>query len=218
MIKFSDVSKRYKSKMAIKSVNLNIEDGNLYLFIGDNGSGKSTLIALILGDHQQGYANNLTLFGRARGTGESIWDIKKKLGWVSPELHTCIDEQLSIFNVVLSGFSDTPYPSGRFTKAKKDAALALLDKLGIERDPTETFGSLSGGEQRLVLLARALVKQPPLLVLDEPCQNLDKKNRERFLKLLDALCADSATALVFVTHLRGTMPKCIKHKLLLTRG
>lgn len=218
LVQFAGTSISYGYNHVFKNFSWTIRAGERWALVGENGSGKSTLIALILGDHQQGYANNLTLFGRARGTGESIWDIKKKLGWVSPELHTCIDEQLSIFSVVLSGFSDTPYPSGRFTKAKKDAALALLDKLGIDRDPTEAFGSLSGGEQRLVLLARALVKQPPLLVLDEPCQNLDKKNRERFLKLLDELCADSATALVFVTHLRGTMPKCIKHKLLLTRS
>lgn len=217
LVEFAGTSISYGENHVFKDFSWTIRTGERWALVGENGSGKSTLIALILGDHQQGYANNLTLFGKARGSGESIWDIKKKLGWVSPELHTCIDERLSIFSVVLSGFSDTPYPTGRFTRVKKEAALAMLEKLGIAADPNEPFGSLSGGEQRLVLLARALVKRPPLLVLDEPCQNLDKKNRERFLALLDELCADTATALVFVTHLRGTMPKCIKHKLLLVR-
>ena len=217
LVQFAGTTISYGDNHVFDNFSWTIREGERWALVGENGSGKTTLIALILGDHQQGYANKLTLFGKARGSGESIWDIKKKLGWVSPELHTCIDEKLSIFNVVLSGFSDTPYPTGRFTKTKKEAAIEMLKMLKINYTPDTAFGNLSGGEQRLVLLARALVKQPPLLVLDEPCQNLDKRNRELFLSILDEQCSSNGTALIFVTHLHGSMPKCISHKLTLKR-
>ena len=97
-----------------------------------------------------------------------------------------------------------------------DAALApfaALAAVGLAGAEAEAFGALSGGAQRLALLARAIVKKPPLLVLDEPCQNLDRPNRERFVALVDRLCDDPAATLLYVTHLADTEPRCITHRL-----
>ena len=123
-----------------------------------------------------------------------------------------------VLDTVLSGLDDTPFLHGGRTPARIRRARAALASVGLAAAEDAAFGALSGGEQRLVLLARAVVKRPPLLVLDEPCQNLDRPNRERFVALVDALCADPATTLLYVTHLADTEPRCITHRLVAGGG
>ena len=175
--------------------------------------GKEKLWVRIIGDHPQAYANDVRLFGVRRGTGESIWSIKRRIGWVSPELHACMDRGASVLDTVLSGLDDTPCLNGSRTPARVRRAREALAAVGLAGAEAEPFGALSGGAQRLALLARAVVKRPPLLVLDEPCQNLDRPNRERFVALVDRLCSDPATTLLYVTHLADTEPRCITHRL-----
>jgi len=99
------------------------------------------------------------------------------------------------------------------SKSKKDAAMKVLAKLKLSKQADTSFGTLSSGEQRLVLLARALVKNPPMLVLDEPCQNLDAQNRKRFVDLLDSACKGKEMTLIYITHLEDTIPTCITNKI-----
>lgn len=217
MVRFRSLHVAYGEHVVFHDFNWTIRRGERWLLTGPNGSGKSTLIALLNGDHLQAYANDIQLFGKRRGSGESIWDIKRRLGWVSPELHLLMDPTQSVLDVVLSGFCDTPYSSGENTPAQTRAARGFLRSFGLLARADDAFGTLSGGEQRFVLLARALVKKPPLLVLDEPCQNLDAEHRTRFIALLDrTLRASPRMTLLYTTHLADAVPGCITHHLQLT--
>lgn len=218
IVEINNLCISYGENVVFKDFNWTIRQGECWSLVGENGSGKSTLIALIIGDHMQGYGNDIRIFGRKRGTGESIWDIKSKMGWVSPELHACMDGRVTVADSVLAGYSDTPYATGRYTKRQREKMLDLLSEFGLLEKKDEYFGSLSGGEQRLVLLARALIKNPPLLVLDEPCQNLDKKNIIHFSKMVDKACECRDVSLIYVSHLRGTIPSCVKHRMKLSRS
>ena len=214
VVSFRSLHVAYGDHTVFKDFNWTIRRGERWLLVGPNGSGKSTLIALLNGDHLQAYANDVRLFGRRRGTGESIWDIKRRIGWVSPELHLTMEPDQTVLDTVLSGFSDSPFALAPDTPPRRRAALGFLRRLGLAARAEDPFGTLSGGEQRLVLLARALVKNPPLLVLDEPCQNLDAAHRRRFLGLLDrTLRASPRTTLVYTTHLADAVPACITHRL-----
>ena len=214
LVEMRDVSVVYGERVVFERLDWTVRAGERWLVAGPNGSGKTTLLAFVIGDHPQAYANDVRLFGVRRGTGESIWSIKRRIGWVSPELHACMDRGASVLDTVLSGLDDTPYLNGSRTPARVRRAREALAAVGLSGAETEPFGALSGGAQRLALLARAVVKRPPLLVLDEPCQNLDRPNRERFVALVDRLCSDPATTLLYVTHLADTEPRCITHRLL----
>lgn len=213
IIEFRNLHVAYGDNVVFEHFDWTIRKSERWLLTGPNGSGKSTLIALLNGDHLQAYANDIRLFGRLRGSGESIWDIKRRIGWVSPELHLTMDPAQTVLDTVLSGFDDSPFASGAVTPARRKAALSLLRKLGLATREDDAFGTLSGGEQRFVLLARALVKAPPLLVLDEPCQNLDAAHRNRFISLLDRMLRSSPeTTLLYTTHLADAVPSCITHR------
>lgn len=209
IVEMNNITVNYGDHVVIRNLTWTVRKGERWLLTGPNGSGKTTLIALIIGDHLQAYANNIRVFGNERGNGQSIWDIKKRIGWVSPELHACMDVSQSVLSTVLSGFTNTAAGHAVHSKSKKEAALKILAKLKLDKQADVRFGSLSSGEQRLVLLARALVKQPPMLILDEPCQNLDAQNRKRFVDILDLTCGEKATTLLYITHLEDTIPRCI---------
>ena len=218
LVEMRGIHVAYGDNVVFDGFDWTVRAGERWLLTGPNGSGKSTLIALMIGDHLQSYANDLRLFGRLRGTGESIWDIKRRIGWVSPELHLAMDPAQTVMETVLSGFNDTPLYVPTDTPAKRRAVESLLRRMGLFARRDAPFGELASGEQRFVLLARAFVKRPPLLVLDEPCQTLDAAHRARFHALLDRLCAETGAALVYTTHLPGDVPGCITHRLRLGRG
>lgn len=204
----------YGEHVVFENLDWTVRAGEHWLLSGPNGSGKTTLLALVIGDHPQAYANDVAIFGRRRGTGDSIWDVKRRIGWVSPELHACLDRGATALQTVLSGFTDTPLYHGEPSPARRRAALAALARFGLADRADTPFGALSAGEGRLALLARAVVKKPPLLVLDEPCQNLDAANRVRFTRYVERLCAENpATALLYVTHRADSVPRCIDRRI-----
>lgn len=208
----------YGDHVVFDHFNWKLHPGERWLLTGPNGSGKSTLLALITGDHLQAYANNIRLFGRRRGSGESIWDIKRRIGWVSPELHLAMDPTQSVLETVLSGFNDTPLYIPTDTPSRRRAAETLLRRAGLWSRRDDPFGTLASGEQRFALLARAMVKRPPLLILDEPCQLLDAAHRARFHALLGRLLDETRAALVYTTHIPGDVPPGITHRLRLGPG
>jgi molybdate transport system ATP-binding protein len=166
--------------------------------VGRSGAGKSALLSLILADNPQAYANDVALFGRRRDTGETIWEIRERIGCVSPELHLFHLPGQTALEVVSSGFHDSIGLYRGASPRQLRAATSWLRKLGILRCQERRFGELSEGEQQLVLLARALVKEPELLILDEPCQGLDAANRRRFLNLLEGVLRRSDNTLIHV--------------------
>ena len=218
IVEIEDLHIAYGENVVFDKFNWTVRRGERWSLSGENGSGKTTLLAVIIGDHPQTYANNVKFFGKKRGSGDSIWSVKKRIGWISPELHGCVDSRLPVIDVVLSGFCDTPYATGAFGRVRVRKAISYLDRFALAGKAHQCFGEISGGEQRLVLLARALVKEPPLLILDEPCQNLDTRNISQFLDVLDGVLKENDdTAMIFVTHLSGITPKCVRHFLQLRR-
>jgi molybdate transport system ATP-binding protein len=217
IIAMQDVSVVYDGTRILNRIDWSVRAGERWALLGPNGAGKTTLLSLVLGDHPQAYANDITLFGRRRGSGESIWEIKARQGWVSPELQIHFPRAMSCLDVVCSGYYDS---IGLFRHTSPEQLLRArgwLLALGAA-EPGSSFGNLSAGEQRVVLLARALVKHPPLLVLDEPLQGLDLPYRREILALVDRMCAHSALSLIYVSHYSDELPRAITHRLLLEKG
>ena len=185
---------------ALRGIDLTIPSGQFVTVIGTNGSGKSTLVEMISGDHPQAYSNDLYLFGRKRGTGETVWDIKKNVGIVSGRLHRDYRVDSSVEDVLVSGLYDSIGVYQEREPSERARALAWLEWLELGILPSASFRALSFGQQRLILIARAAIKVPPLVVMDEPTSGLDPDNRLRALDLLASLCTQKRSTVVFVTH------------------
>jgi molybdate transport system ATP-binding protein len=217
LLELRDVTVRYGGMVALDRVSLRVEPGQHWAITGPNGAGKTTLLSLILADHPQAYVNHVELFGRRRGTGESIWEIKSRIGWVSPELHAHFPAGTRAVEVVGSGFHATVGLFAGLDTAQRTRARICLDAL-LPEHADRPLGELSYGMQRLVLIARALVADPPLLVLDEPCQGLDAVARDRVLEAIDRAAASRRTTLLFVSHQADEIPRAISHQLELRAG
>ena len=194
-------------------LNWRVRPGERWLVVGPNGAGKSTLLRLIAGDHPQAYSNEIHLFGRRRGTGETVWEIKQKIGLVSAETQTGYYAQASALETVISGFYDSVGLYRRPTRQQTETARRWLATLGMAGSADRPFDQLSQGEQRRVLIARAVVKRPALLILDEPCGGLDPAGRTRVIELADEIGRATETDLIFVTHHPDEVPRCITHVL-----
>ena len=212
-VHMNDVTIAYGEKVILSGIHWEVNSGACWALSGPNGAGKSTLLSLITADNPQAYSQDIILFDRKRGTGESIWDIKKRIGYVSPELHVYFREPANVFNVVGSGLFDT---LGVYKKISEDQhkRIALwLGVFGISHLSQRMFQQISTGEQRIVLLARALVKNPPLLILDEPCQGLDEEQIHRVKEILNYICSNSQTTLIYVSHYASDIPDCVNQYL-----
>jgi molybdate transport system ATP-binding protein len=200
LIKFNNVNVIYGDRTIIKDICWEIKAGEFWQLVGPNGSGKSTILSLISGDNPKAFLQDITLFGVKKGSGESVWDIKKKIGYFSSELMRGFKRSDSIENMVLSGF----YDSIGLYKFPTDTQIILahqwLHLLGMFGIKDKSFLSLSIGHQRLVLISRAMVKHPPLLILDEPTNGLDDNNVELFSELINKIAAETETAILYVSH------------------
>jgi molybdate transport system ATP-binding protein len=212
-IHLRNVTIQYGEKVILSDITWEVKSGDRWALSGPNGAGKSTLLSLITADNPQAYSQDIILFDRKRGTGESIWDIKKRIGYVSPELHVYFREPSNVFNVVGSGLFDT---LGVYKKISEDQHQRIdlcLGVFGISHLADRMFQQISTGEQRMVLLARALVKNPPLLILDEPCQGLDEEQIQRVKEILDYICSNTQTTLIYVSHYASDIPSCVNQHL-----
>lgn len=217
IIKMIDVNISYGEKKVLKNINWEVKAGEKWVLHGHNGSGKSTLLSLICGDHPQAYANNFHLFGNKRGSGESIWEIKERIGLISPELHWYFDPSATVWQSIVSGFYDS---SGLFCDpgySKKAQTDELISYFGLEEYKNTLMNELPLGKQRLALLARTIVKNPEILILDEPCQGLDQQQTQHFNRLVDDLCKNGTT-LIYVGHFESQIPGCIEKRILLENG
>ncbi|MFH7927661.1 molybdate ABC transporter ATP-binding protein ModF [Enterobacter roggenkampii] len=204
----------YDDRPILNHLNWTVNPGEHWQIVGPNGAGKSTLLSLITGDHPQGYSNDLTLFGRRRGSGETIWDIKKHIGYVSSSLHLDYRVSTTVRNVILSGYFDSIGIYQAVSDKQHKLAQQWLDILGMDNRVADApFHSLSWGQQRLALIVRALVKHPTLLILDEPLQGLDPLNRQLIRRFVDVLISEGETQLLFVSHHAEDAPSCITHRL-----
>ncbi|ASZ09833.1 ATP-binding cassette domain-containing protein [Chitinophaga pendula] len=218
IVQMEDVQVKYGNAHILNGINWTIRANEKWALLGPNGAGKSTLLSLINADNPQAYANRITLFDRRRGSGESIWDIKRKIGFISPELHQYFTSRDTCLQVAASGFHDIIGRSGKTTPEQLATAEQWLEVLAIQSYAQEPFKQVPESIQRLALLARALVKQPPLLIFDEPCQGLDAQQKLHFKQVIEALCEHMEVTLIFVTHYTEELPACVDHFLRLEKG
>ena len=215
VIRFNKVTIRYGERTILKDLDWTVRRGEHWSLSGQNGSGKSTLLSLVCADNPQSYACDISLFGHQRGSGESIWDIKRHIGYVSPEMHRSYRQNIPAIQIVASGLKDTIGLYARPTEAEKEECRKWMETFGIGHLADRRFLEMSSGEQRLVLLARAFVKNPDLLILDEPLHGLDDENRRMVKDIVDDYCREPSRTLIYVTHYREELPKCIDKQLLL---
>jgi len=213
LVEMKHVHVAYGELVVLHGLNWTVRRGEHWAVVGPNGSGKTTLIGLITGENLQVYANEVFLFGKRRGEGESVWDVKRRIGLVSPELQLQYRRPVPVRDVVLSGFFDSIGLYRRPDPKQEALADQWLEYLGMAKIAERTFNRLSYGEKRLVLIVRAMVKTPELLILDEPCQGLDRSNREMVLALMENIGKGTSTGLIYITHHKEEMIPCISHVL-----
>ena len=217
-VEMKDVSIQYGELRILDSINWTVKKGDRWHLKGHNGAGKTTLLSLITGDNPQAYANEIHLFDRKRGTGETIWEIKSKIGFLSPEVHLFYDKSTTLFNTIGSGFFDSMGLFQRLNEQQKQLIRQWVHFLGFEVLQDKFLYELSPGQQRLALLARAFIKNPPLLILDEPCQGLDQTQKREVLDLIDFACLDPNKTLIYVSHYDDEKPGCLLKTMVLKEG
>lgn len=210
LIEMNNISVSYETTKVLDNFSWTMREGEHWAIVGPNGAGKSTLVELIYGDNLQGYANDITIFGKKKDE-QSLWDIRKHIGLLSSELHLSYDEDAKVLTIVVSGLFDSiglyQKPSAeQISQSKK-----VIKKLHIEHLTERKFQTLSLGEKRMTLLARALVKNPKLLLLDEPTNGLDTKNRKLFFSLIETIAKEKKTSIIYITHHQKEIPACITH-------
>ena len=211
LVSLSKVDIVYDKRIIQKNLHWQIKKGEKWALLGPNGSGKSTLLSYIFADNPQAYAKDIRLFGRKRGTGESIWDIKRQVGFTSWEMHFYYRKNIPCHAVVSSGFFDSIGLFRQCTGEQSQLADKILDLLRIGHLKNRPFLKISSGEQRLVLFARAIVKNPLLLILDEPFHGLDEHNKRQCTAIIESFAHQKDKALIYVTHIREEIPRCVTH-------
>lgn len=200
---------KYGSRTILKDLDWEVKCGEKWSLSGPNGAGKSTLLSLVYADNPQSYANTLYLFDRKRGSGESIWEIKKRIGYVSPEMHLYYMENVPAIQIVGSGYFDSVGLFRKCNAEQEEGALKWMKIFGIDNLKDRSFMTLSSGEQRLALLARAFVKDPDLIILDEPLHGLDISNKKLAASVIESFCSCPGKTLIYVTHYPNELPECV---------
>ncbi len=213
LVRMRAVTVVYEGRRVLDRLNWCVRPGEHWAVCGPNGAGKSTLLQLICGDHPQAYANDIHLFGRRRGHGETVWDVKRPIGLVSNALQIRYRKSLDGRAVMLSGFFDSVGLYRQASAAQLEAVHHWARRLSISRLLERDFKGMSNGERRMVLIARAMVKEPSLLVLDEPCQGLDPHNRMRILEMLDLIVRSQPVQMIYVSHRPDELPEATTHEL-----
>lgn len=200
LVRFTDVHVSYDGRQVLQHINWIINAGEFWQLKGPNGSGKTTLLTMITGDNVKGYGQQLYIFGRKKGSGESVWDIKDKIGYLTPAMTDLFSTRHTLLQMIVSGFVDS---IGLYTipsDMQLRSAYEWLQLLRLQHKVHVPFSKLTQGEQRLALVARAMVKHPPLLILDEPLMGLDDTNTEKIIQLINKLAAETSTAVLYVSH------------------
>jgi molybdate transport system ATP-binding protein len=217
LIHMKDVQVRYNGLYALKKMTWSMRAGENWAILGPNGSGKSTILKLIMGDNPQAYANNVTVLGKKKGSGETVWEIKRNIGIVSSEFQIAYRKRMRAYDVIVSGFFDSVGLYRHPTAQQREVADRWIQILDIGDIAKEEFDRLSYGQRRMILLARAMVKSPALLILDEPCHGLDIVNQLRVLKTIETI-GQTRTQILYVTHREEEILSCITHVMQLKKG
>ncbi|KGI61060.1 ATP-binding cassette domain-containing protein [Prevotella sp. S7 MS 2] len=218
IVRMNHVKIQYGERTILKDLDWTVRNGECWALSGQNGSGKSTLLSLVCADNPQSYACDITLFDQPRGSGETIWQIKKHIGYVSPELHRAYQKDMPAIRIVASGLKDSVGLYSKPNPEDYDVCRFWMRVFGLKGLEDKSFLKLSSGEQRLVLLARAFVKDPELLILDEPLHGLDLRNRRLVKDIIETFCKRPNKTLIMVTHYKEELPACINNYIYLTKN
>ncbi len=199
LIELNSISASYDEKQILNNINWTIRKGEFWQLVGPNGSGKSTLIGMICGDNPKAYNQNMFLFGRKKGSGETIWDIKRQIGYFTPNMMLRFIRNETVENMIISGLNDSVGLYIEPTDLQKDIANNWIEMLGASFQ-NKNFQQLSVGQQRMVMVARAMVKHPPLLILDEPTIELDDQNSALFIEMVHTIANEKQVAIIYVSH------------------
>ena len=200
LIEMKKVSVSYLERQIVTDIDWTIKKGEFWQLIGPNGSGKSTLLSLLTGENAKGYGQDLYLFGYKKGSGESIWDIKKHIGYFANAMTSSYQGSQTLEQMILSGFFDSVGLYTQPTLVQKKIVQQWLDLVGLSLQKEATFKRLPLGQQRLALIVRAVLKHPPLLILDEPLEGLDDENSLLITNLINILIAETSIAIIYVSH------------------
>jgi len=213
VIEMRNVTVRYGGTKILDKLNWKMCSGENWAITGPNGSGKTTLLKLVTGENLQGYSNKIFLFGQRKGSGEMLWETKQRIGFLSSDQLVSYRKTARVSDVVASGFFDSVGLYRNLSERQQKDVRYWMELLAITPLRERLFDQTSYGEKRLVMIARALVKSPELLILDEPCEGLDPANRRAVIDLIDHIGRDTPTDLIYVTHYPEEVPGCITHKL-----
>lgn len=200
LVKMDGVSVSYNERPIVNSIFWTIKQGEFWQLVGPNGSGKSTILSMITGENPKGFGQELYLFGRKKGSGESVWDIKKNIGIFSTSMTHLFKRTQTLEQMMLSGFYDSIGLYTQPTSLQKQIAAQWFEVIGMSHLKNKSFRNLSLGQQRVILIVRAVIKQPPLLILDEPIEGLDDKNSALVIDLINLLIQDTNRTIIYVSH------------------
>jgi molybdate transport system ATP-binding protein len=212
-----NITIRYDKEIVQEDFSWKIARGDKWMLTGPNGSGKSTLMSLIYGDNPMAYAYEIVIFDRVRGSGETIWEIKQPMGYFSSELQQFFPRSMTAYEAVLTGFSNHLVISKDLASEHYRQADELIEAAQLTELKNTPLYRLSFSKCRLVLVCRALVKHPPVVILDEPCQGLDPASTEIVNNLVDVVCGDELKTLIYVTHQSDHVPSVINRHLSLRK-
>ena len=218
VIHMAGVELGYGDHSILRSLNWHVSKGERIGLRGENGSGKSSLLSLIYGDNPLAYNKEIYLFDKKRGTGESIWDIKRNIGFVSSEFHLYMSDNITCGKLIATGYFDQLFIPRSLIQGEEQKIDLYLNYFGAEDLKDRFFDQISIGEQRLVLLIRALIKNPPLLLLDEPYHCFDETTINGANALLKSIIETTKNTLVFISHDLGSMPEIIERNYSLLDG
>lgn len=200
LIKMNGISVSYDNRIIVDSISWTIKQGEFWQLVGPNGSGKSTLLSMITGDNPKGYGQELYLFGRKKGSGESVWEIKKQIGIFSTAMMELFQRNNTLEQMILSGFFDSIGLYTEPTTLQKQIVAQWLDVIQMSHLKNKIFNQLSMGQQRVALIVRAVLKHPPLVILDEPVEGLDDANVALVIQLINILMQETKMTILYVSH------------------
>ncbi|WP_343329479.1 ATP-binding cassette domain-containing protein [Polaribacter staleyi] len=200
LISLQDVNVSYDDRSILNNINWTIHKNEFWHLIGPNGSGKTTILSMIYGNNVKAFRQEVYLFGKKKGSGESVWEIKEKIGYFSPAILELFKRRITVAHMVLSGFFDSVGLYETPSTLQIKVANEWLQLLNLESKKNTPFNNLTAAEQRLVLIARSMIKHPPLLILDEPLINLDNQGTAIIVSLINKIVAESDTTILFVSH------------------
>lgn len=216
LIELREVSVNFRGKQVLSNINWTLMPDQHCCISGPNGSGKSTLLGLLCGENDKAYGQHVVLFGQRRGSGESIWEVKARFGVLNTAMQLSNLKRTKVIDVIASGLFDSVGLYQDYSEGQRQNLMDWLNALELLPLREQRFDRLSFGQQRMVLLARAMVKSPRVLILDEPCIGLDEQQKARLLGAVDQIARQGQTRILFVSHRRDEVPDCINQHLQLT--